>query len=225
MCVLLHESFHASSEVSGGSRTLPNACFTRRCGFQFHGGPNPVPRNHATRRPLDSGCAAMASAERVGSWIRRLSHHRVVSGKRSDAQTHPTRTHRRAWKLQRTRQPPHRGARYGAQCNGISVTALAEAVGSWIKRLSRHRVMSGERSDAQTHPVRPYRRVWKLRCTRRPSAVGAQYGARSNGNSVTVSAEAVGSWIRRLVYHLMVSGNTCEVVVIACGGRNAVGIV
>ena len=119
----------------------------------------PVPRRsesgrHGTHpigaRPLDSGCAAMASADRVGSWIRRLSHHRVVSGKRSDAQTHPTRTHRRAWKLRCTRQPPHRGARYGARCNGISVTALAEAVGSWIRRLSGHHVVSGERSDAQT---------------------------------------------------------------------------
>ena len=127
---------------------------------------------HTRLRPLDSGCAAMASADRVGSWIRRLSHHRVVSGKRSDAQTHPTRTHRRAWKLRCTRQPPRRGARYGARCNGISVTALAEAVGSWIRRMYHHCVVSEKRSDAQTHPTRTHRCAWKLRCTRRPSAVG-----------------------------------------------------
>jgi len=61
-------------------------------------------------------------------------------------------------------------ARYGAQSNGISVTVSAEAVGSWIRRLSHHRVSSDERSGAQTHPGRPYRRAWKLRCTRRRSA-------------------------------------------------------
>ena len=40
---------------------------------------------------------------------------------------------------------------------------------------------------------------------RAPSAT--RYGAQSNGISVTLSAEAVGSWIRRLTYHRVVSGN------------------
>ena len=41
----------------------------------------------------------------------------------------------------------------------------------------------------------------------RPSARWALGKAQSNGISVTVSAEAIGSWIRRLNYHRMMSGN------------------
>ena len=35
----------------------------------------------------------------------------------------------------------------------------------------------------------------------------ARYGARSNGISVTVSDEAIGSWVMRLDYHRVMSGN------------------
>ena len=83
--------------------------------------------------------------------------------------TPPERTDARGSSDARADRAPS-AARYGARSNGISVTVSAEAVGSWIRRLSHHRVSSGERSGAQTHPGRPYRRAWKLRCTRRRSA-------------------------------------------------------
>eukprot|EP00966_Prymnesium_polylepis_P322935 7379164-Prymnesium_polylepis.1 len=92
----------------------------------------------------------------------------MLSGKRSDAQTHPTRMYRRAWKLRCTRRPSAVGPRSLGTALEVTVfrfTVSAEAVGSWIRRLPHHRVVSDELSDAQTHPGRPYRRAWKLRCS------------------------------------------------------------
>ena len=42
-------------------------------------------------------------------------------------------------------------------------TASAEAVGSWIRRLSHHHMVPCELWDAQSSARRPHRRVWSLR--------------------------------------------------------------
>ena len=93
------------------------------------------------------------SAEAVGSWIRRLSHHRVVSDKRSDAQTHPCGR-----------------ARARRICDAVLIDALGagsdehEALGGVFisimvsleracclnERLSHHSMARGQRINAQT---------------------------------------------------------------------------
>jgi hypothetical protein len=50
-------------------------------------------------------------------------------------------------------------AREGARRSKNSITVSVERVGSLIERLSRHRVVRGQRRNAQTPPSRPLERV------------------------------------------------------------------
>ena len=45
-----------------------------------------------------------------------------------------------------------------------TTTASAEVVGSWIRRLSHHRMVPCELWDAQTPARRPHRLVLRFRC-------------------------------------------------------------
>ena len=45
-----------------------------------------------------------------------------------------------------------------------TTTASAEVIGSWIRRLSHHRMTPCELWDAQSPARRPHRRVWSLGC-------------------------------------------------------------
>ena len=96
----------------------------------------------------------------------------------------------------------------------FTTTASAEVVGSWIRRLSHHRMVPCDLWDAQTPARRPHRRVWSLRCE---VELHARRGGRRRRESdrggavtVTTSAEAVVSSIRRLFHHRMMSGNVCD---------------
>ena len=46
----------------------------------------------------------------------------------------------------------------------FTTTASAEVVGSWIRRLSHHRMVPCELWDAQTPGRRPHRLVLRFRC-------------------------------------------------------------
>ena len=54
-------------------------------------------------------------------------------------------------------------ARESARGDRYTVTASAEAVGSWIKRQHYHRIVSGQPLDVQTPADRPHRHVRNLR--------------------------------------------------------------
>ena len=60
------------------------------------------------------------------------------------------------------REPSPCAAR--ARGDRFTITASAEEVGSWIGRLSHHRMTPCELCDAQTPARRPHRRVWSLGC-------------------------------------------------------------
>ena len=57
----------------------------------------------------------------------------------------------------RMRRESARGGRF-------TTTVSAEAVGSWIRRLSHHRMTPFELWDAQTPARRPHRLVLRFRC-------------------------------------------------------------
>ena len=90
-------------------------------------------------------------------------------------------------------------------------TASAEAVGSWIRRLSHHRTTPCGLWDAQSPARHPHRLVLRFRCEVELDARRAA-GDDAPGSAVTVttSAEVVGSSIGRLSHHRMMSGNVCD---------------
>ena len=63
-------------------------------------------------------------------------------------------------------RPWREGSEYGERARGdrFTITASAEEVGSWIGRLSHHRMTPCELCDAQSPARRPHRRVWSLGC-------------------------------------------------------------
>ena len=84
-------------------------------------------------------------------------------------------------------------------------------VGSWIGRLSHHRMTPCELWDAQSPARRPHRLVLRFRCEVELDALAAA-GDDDPGSAVTVttSAEVVGSSIGRLSHHRMMSGKVCD---------------
>eukprot|EP00966_Prymnesium_polylepis_P122065 2821989-Prymnesium_polylepis.1 len=104
---------------------------------------------------------------------------------------------------QRSPKPPSRAARPALSEDRCTITASDEAVCSWIRRLYHHHMTLCELWDAQTPALRPHRRVRRFRCAlgsdaRRAAAAGSARGDRC---TTTASAEAIGSWIRRLTHN------------------------
>ena len=105
----LRRSAHGSGDcptiawyrVSCGMLNLPPDGRTDACGVSD----TPSERTLAARcdccgeRSRRSRYTTISSAEAVGSWIRRLSHHRMVPCDLWDAQTPARRPHRRVWSL------------------------------------------------------------------------------------------------------------------------------
>jgi hypothetical protein len=60
--------------------------------------------------------------------------------------------------------------RESARGGRFTTTASAGAVGSWIRRLSHHRMTPCELWDAQSPARRPHRLVLRFRCTLKESA-------------------------------------------------------
>ena len=129
-----------------------------------------------------------------------------------DAQSPAHHPHRRVLRFRCTLgESARRGKRERRFGDRFTTTASAEVVGSWIRRLSHHRMTPCELCDAQTPARRPHRRVWSLGCelelhVRR----GGRDRARGSAVTVTTSAEAVDSSTGRLSHHLMMSGNVCD---------------
>ena len=94
----------------------------------------------------------------------------------------------------RMRRESARGGRF-------TTTASAEAVGSWIRRLSHHRMTPCELWDAQSLVRRPLRLVRRFRCALEERLAMRRESARGGRFTTTASAGAVGSWIRRLSHH------------------------
>ena len=96
------------------------------------------------------------------------------------------------------------GAQERVVCNDISVMVLAERVGLWIRRLSQHGMMPAARPDAQTLATRAHRRFRRVRNFRYLVQGSARESVVCNVFSVTVLAERVEPWTRRLSQHGMV---------------------
>ena len=97
----------------------------------------------------------------------------------------------------------------GAWSNGYSVTVSAEGHCLVNERMFHHRVVLGVLRDAQTPAHRPHISVQTLGCAARSDTPDLQTvlgGARSNGYSVTVSAEGHGLANERVSYHRVVLG-------------------
>ena len=62
----------------------------------------------------------------------------------------------------------------------IQLSASAEAVGSWIRRLSHHHMTPCELCDAQGPARRPHRRVWSLGCEVDRSGVAGDESLKSD---------------------------------------------
>ena len=82
-----------------------------------------------------------------------------------------------------------------------SAVASAEVVGSSTRRQPYHRTASAELSDVQTPTGRTHRRVRHRKCDheRAPRRISLERSRRPYMTSA--SAEAVGSWIRRLPHY------------------------
>ena len=109
------------------------------------------------------------SAEVVDSSTGRLSHHCMTPCELWDAQSlvrRPLRLVRRfrCALEERLAILPHM-RRESARGGRFTTTASAEAVGSWIRRLSHHRMTPCELWDAQTPARHPHRLVPRFRCT------------------------------------------------------------
>ena len=69
-------------------------------------------------------------------------------------------------------------------------TASAEAVGSWIRRLSHHHMTPCELCDAQGPARRPHRRVWSLGCEVDRSGVAGDESLKSDPSIGNFSSRA-----------------------------------
>ena len=157
---------------------------------------------------------AEASAEAVGSWIGRLSHHRMTPCELWDAQSPARRPHRlvrrfrcvlgesaRRGSQERFRRPlatgtrPRRRLRWSAHGSGDCPTTAWYRVSSGMLKLPPvARTDACRVSDA------------KSSCT----LAAAAGNARGSAVTVTTSAEVVGSSIGRLSHHRMMSGSVCD---------------
>ena len=82
-----------------------------------------------------------------------------------------------------------------------SAVASAEVVGSSTRRQPYHRTASAELSDVQTPTGRTHRRVRYRKCDHESSRDASLSSARGDHYMTSASAEAVGSWTRRLSHY------------------------
>ena len=100
----------------------------------------------------------------------RLHNHQAVSGSDINGLTHPAQSLRRA---QKPRCEPLRESPAFTLRSAVTVTVPAEAVGLRTKRLSHHRVMSGNVWDG----CKPVRRSYHGRYSRIPHSERSRRGA------------------------------------------------
>ena len=106
-------------------------------------------------------------------WTSRLNHELAASADAADVKRSLRGSSRDA---PRALVPTH------SPDSGVSVTASAEAVGSWMRRRVHHRIMSAQPLKARKPAYRPLRRVPALGCAlgetaRRASARGGRLAA------------------------------------------------
>ena len=108
------------------------------------------------------------SAEVVDSSTGRLSHHCMTPCELWDAQSLVRRPLRLVRRFRCALEERFAIAACAARALGrggrFTTTASAGAVGSWIRRLSHHRMTPCELWGAQSPARRPHRRVWSLGC-------------------------------------------------------------
>jgi hypothetical protein len=138
------------------------------------------------------------SARSAQSKNGRLHNHHVVSGGDINGLTHPAQPLRRA---QKPRCEPLRESPAFTLRSAVTVTVPAEAVGLRTKRLSHHRVMSGNVWDG----CKPVRRSYHGRYSRIRSL-----GALAGEQHVTENRYAYQVWdYRACLKHCIHSQYTC----------------
>eukprot|EP00966_Prymnesium_polylepis_P290493 6710066-Prymnesium_polylepis.4 len=180
-------------------REGPNACFTRRCRFQFHGGPNPVPRDHGHGDTRDTTSDSTVDAP---PWRRLIVSDRgsgdcptIMSGQMLKL-TPPGRTDARGSSDARANRPT------AALGTALDVTAFRLL--RWLRRSCRG---SGDwtttvwcQASGQMLKLTPPERTdaygsSDVHADRAPSA--ARYGARSNGHCpATAWCQASGQMLK-----------------------------
>ena len=92
----------------------------------------------------------------VGSWIGRLYHHHMTPCELWDAQSPARRPHRLVRRFRCVLGESVRRALESARSSAVTVTSSADAVGSSTRRLSHHRMMSGNVCDGMELVRRRY---------------------------------------------------------------------
>ena len=117
------------------------------------------------RRELAEGASeAPYESMRAGSGclsIRKLARHHPVVGPSPRPRGDRLLRYRNGNSVEWNLAP---NARANRMCNGVSVTASVEVIGSWIRRLSHLRAVSCKLSDAQSPAPRPEGPVRSLGC-------------------------------------------------------------
>ena len=123
---------------------------------RFRESPRPELAEGASEAPYES-----LQAESGCLSIRKLARHHPVVGPSPRPRGDRLLRYRNGNSVEWNLAP---NARANRMCNGVSVTASVEVIGSWIRRLSHLRAVSCKLSDAQPPAPRPEGPVRSLGC-------------------------------------------------------------